>query len=74
MEESDSGFFILEISTLTVGTRAGHKLSGRLRCFNDVALYLEIQEEIVTVYAHGIYTLDTRKLILYERELKAREK
>ena len=58
VEESNSGFHILEIGDLTVGTRAGHELRGRLKCFSDVALYLEIKGEIVTVYTHGIYTLD----------------
>ena len=56
-EESNSGFHILEIGVVTVVTRAGHVLYGELKYFSDVALYLEIQGEIVTVYAHGIYML-----------------
>ena len=58
VEESNSGFHILEIGVVTVVTRAGHELRGRLKCFSDVALYLEIQAEIVTVYTHGIHKLD----------------
>lgn len=57
-EESNSGFHILEIGVVTVVTRAEHVLCGELKSFSDVALYLEIQGEIVTVYTHGIYMLE----------------
>ena len=57
-EESNSEFHILEIGVVTVVTRAGHVLYGKPKYFSDVALYLEIQGEIVTVYTHGIYMLE----------------
>ena len=41
----------------TVVTRAGHVLQGTLKSFNDDAIYMQINEQTVTVYMHGLYKI-----------------
>ena len=62
IEDSDSKHWILpDIEAIAV-TRAGHVLLGILKSFNDNAIYMQIDGQVVTVYMHGLYTLDTVKM------------
>ena len=55
---SDSEYWLPKNTRRWVGTtRAGHVLYGRPKIFNDDVIYMEINEQIVTVYRHGIYEL-----------------
>ena len=41
----------------TIVTRAGHVLQGTLKSFNDDAIYMQINEQTITVYMHGLYKI-----------------
>ena len=43
---------------IIIVTRAGHELRGIPKSFNDNAIYMEINDHIVTVYMHGIFKLE----------------
>ena len=57
VEHSDSKHWLLANKEAIVFTRAGHELHGKLKSFNDNAIYMEINEHIVTIYMHGVYEL-----------------
>ncbi len=59
VENSNDEHWLLSssIGTIIVVTRGGHELQGKLKSFSDKAIYMEINEHIVTVYMHGIYEL-----------------
>ena len=57
VEHSDSKHWLLANKEAIIFTRSGHELHGKLKSFNDNAIYMEIDEHIVTVYMHGIYEL-----------------
>ena len=65
-EVSTSKHWILPDIDATVVTRAGHVLPGTLKSFNDNAIYMEIENQIVTVYMHGIYNLNTAEMLKSE--------
>ena len=65
-ENSDSKHWPLQNIDATVVTRAGHKLSGKLKSFTDDVIYMEIENQIVTVYMHGIYDLNTAAMLKSE--------
>ena len=59
VENFNSEHWILpNIEATVVTTRAGHELRGTLKSCNDRAIYLEIDEHIITVYVHGIYKIE----------------
>ena len=57
VKHSASEHWLLADTEVVVVTRAGHELQGKLQSFNNNAIYMEINEHIVTVYMHGIYEL-----------------
>ena len=63
IEDSDSKHWILPDIEATAVTRAGHVLLGTLKSFNDNAIYMQIDGQVVTVYMHGLYTLDTVEML-----------
>lgn len=65
-ENSDSKHWPLPNIDATVVTRAGHKLRGKLKSFTDDVIYMEIENQIVTVYMHGIYDLNTAEMLKSE--------
>lgn len=59
VEDSNYEHWLLpNIKGAAVVTRAGHELRGTLKSFSDRAIYLEINEHIVTVYTQGIFNLE----------------
>ena len=58
VENSNSNHWCLPDIEAIVVTRAGHELNGKLKSFNDNAIYMEINDHIVTVYMHGIFKLE----------------
>ena len=65
-ENRDSKHWPLRNIDATVVTRAGHKLSGKLKSFTDDIIYMELENQIVTVYMHGIYDLNTAAMLKSE--------
>lgn len=63
IEDSDSKHWILPDIEATAVTRAGHVLLGTLKSFNDNAIYMQIYGQVVTVYMHGLYMLDTVEML-----------
>lgn len=61
IENSKYEHWLLPNVEAIVVTRAGHELQGKLKSFNDKAIYMEIDEHIVVVYMHGIYELKRKK-------------
>ena len=65
-ENSHSEHWLLPNIDATVVTRAGHKLRGKLKSFTNDAIYMRIENQIVTVYMHGIYDLNTAAMLKSE--------
>ena len=65
-ENSTSKHWILPDIDATAVTRAGHVLPGTLKSFNDNAIYMEIENQVVPVYMHGIYDLNTAAMLKSE--------
>ena len=57
VENSNYEHWFLSNTEAIVVSRAGHELQGKLKSFNNNAIYMEINEDIVTVYMHGIYEI-----------------
>ena len=57
VENTNYEHWLLPNTEAIVVTRAGHELQGKLKSFNNNAVYIEINEHIVTIYMHGIYEL-----------------
>ncbi len=59
VENSNSDHWILpNIEGASVTTRAGHEIRGTLKSCSDRAIYLEINEHLLTVFVHGIYKIE----------------
>lgn len=50
-------WFLPPKTEATIVTRAGHELKGTLKSFNDDAIYMQINGQVVPVYMHGLYKL-----------------
>ena len=59
-ESSNHEHWLLPDIEVVVVTCAGHKLNGTLKSFSTRALYLEINSQIVTLYIHGIHTIERK--------------
>ena len=55
----DSKYWVLPNIDATVVTRVGHVLRGVLKSFTNEAIYMQINDQLVTVYMHGLYKLNT---------------
>ena len=62
----NSGFkhrLLLNSINATAVTRARHVLEGTLRSFDDHAIYMHINSQIVAVYMNGLYELNTEEML-----------
>lgn len=50
----------------TIVTRTGHVLQGTLKSFNDDAIYMQINGQVVPVYMHGLYKLCMHRTVPLE--------
>lgn len=57
-ENLHSKHWLLPDIEAIVVSRAGHVLQGTLKSFNDNAIYMQIEGQIVTVYMHGLHELN----------------
>ena len=47
----------------TAVTRMGHVLEGTLKSFNDYAIYMQIEKQIVVIYMNSLYELNTTEML-----------
>ena len=47
----------------TAMTRTGHVLEGTLKSFNDYAIYMQIEKQIVVIYMNSLYELNTTEML-----------
>ena len=47
----------------TAVTRTGHMLEGTLKSFNDYAIYMQIEKQIVVIYMSSLYELNTTEML-----------